>query len=78
LTSERYALDFEGDSAEAFVDTLADLYGPLLQARTKLAAAGRWEELRDELVAVSNELNAAGVGRFRVASEYVVTIARKR
>jgi SAM-dependent methyltransferase len=78
LTSERYALDFEADSAEAFIDILADFYGPLLQARNKLTATGRWEALRDELIALSNELNAARDGRFRAASAYLVTLARKR
>ncbi len=37
LTFERHALEFEAQSAEAFVDLLADFYGPLLQARTKLS-----------------------------------------
>jgi SAM-dependent methyltransferase len=78
LTFERHALDFEADSAGAFIDTLADYYGPLLQARNKLTASGRWEALRDELIALSNELNAAGDGHFRASSEYLVTLARKR
>jgi hypothetical protein len=78
VTSERYALDFDDDSAEAFVDTLADYYGPLLQARNKLTATGRWEALRDELIALSNEMNAAGGGHFRAPSAYLVTLARKR
>ena len=77
LTSERYALDFEADSAEAFIDTLADYYGPLLQARNKLTATGRWEALRDELIALSNEMNAADDGHFRAPSEYLVTLAGK-
>ncbi|HEX9538688.1 MAG TPA: class I SAM-dependent methyltransferase [Streptosporangiaceae bacterium] len=77
LTSERYALDFEADSAEVFIDTLADYYGPLLQARNKLTPTGRWEALRDELIALSNEMNAAGDGHFRAPSEYLVTLARK-
>ena len=77
LTFERYALDFEADSAEAFIDTLADFYGPLLQARNKLTATGRWEALRDELIALSTELNQAGESGFRAPSEYLITLARK-
>ncbi len=77
LTFERHALHFEADSAEAFIDLLADFYGPLLQARNKLTATGRWEALRSELVALSNEMNAAADSRFRAASEYLVTVARK-
>ena len=77
LTFERYVLEFTADSAAAFVDTLADFYGPLLQARNKLTTAGRWDALRDELIALSNELNQDGSG-FRAPSEYLVTLARKR
>jgi len=78
LTFERYALEFEADSAETFIDTLTDFYGPLLQARNKLSATGRWEALRNELIALSNELNQAGASGFRAPSEYLVTLARKR
>ena len=78
LTFERYALEFEAESAAAFVDTLADFYGPLLQARNKLTTTGRWEALREELIALSSELNEAGEGGFRAPSEYLVTLARKR
>jgi SAM-dependent methyltransferase len=78
VTSERDALYFEADSAEAFIDTLADYYGPLLQARNKLTATGRWDALRDELIALSNEMNAVGDGHFRAPSEYLITLARKR
>jgi SAM-dependent methyltransferase len=77
LTFERYAVLFEADSADGFLDTLADFYGPLLQARNKLSAMGRWESLRNELIALSNELNQAGGSGFRVPSEYLVTLARK-
>jgi hypothetical protein len=38
LTFERDALDFEAESAEAFIDMMADFYGPLVQARNKLTA----------------------------------------
>jgi SAM-dependent methyltransferase len=78
VTSERHALEFEADSAAAFIDTLADYYGPLLQARNKLTATGRWDALRDDLIALSNEVNAVSGDHFRAASEYLVTLARKR
>jgi len=78
LTFERSALDFEADSAATFVDMMADFYGPLLQARHKLSSDGRWDALRTELIAVSNELNTAGESGFRVPSDYVITLAHKR
>jgi len=74
---ERYTLDFHADSADAYIDMMADFYGPMLQARNKLTQTGRWEALRAELIALSNEMNAAGDGRFRAPSEYLVTLVRK-
>jgi 2-polyprenyl-6-hydroxyphenyl methylase/3-demethylubiquinone-9 3-methyltransferase len=78
LTFERYTLNFQADSAEAYIDMMADFYGPMLQARNKLTQTGRWEALRAELIALSNELNAAQDGHFRAPSEYLVTLASKR
>jgi SAM-dependent methyltransferase len=78
LTFERYSLDFTAESGEAFTDMLADYYGPLLQARNKLSADGRWEALRDELIALSTEMNAAQDGGFQAPSEYLVILAHKR
>jgi len=77
LSFEHGAVDFEAESPAAFVDFLADCYGPLLGARNKLSGDGRWEPLRNELIALSNEMNAADDGRFRAPSEYLVTLAGK-
>lgn len=74
---ERYTLDFQADSADAYIDMMADFYGPMLQARNKLTQTGRWEALRAELIALSNEMNATGDGHFRAPSEYLVTLVRK-
>ncbi len=77
LSFERGALDFEAESPAAFIDFLADSYGPLLGARNKLSGDGRWEPLRNELIALSNQMNAADDGHFRASSEYLVTLAGK-
>jgi len=77
LTFERYTLEFEADSADSFIDLLADFYGPLLQARNKLSSDGRWEALRGELIALSDERNCAVDDGFRAPSEYLVIVARK-
>jgi ubiquinone/menaquinone biosynthesis C-methylase UbiE len=76
-TFEHYSVDLTAESAEAYIDMMADYYGPLLQARNKLSADGRWEPLRNELIALSNEMNTAADGHFRAPSEYLVTLARK-
>jgi len=57
---------------------LADFYGPMVQARSKLSLDGRWDALQGELIALSNELNASSDGGFEAPSEYLVTLARKR
>lgn len=77
LTVERYSLDFEADSPEAYIEMMADFYGPLLQARNKLSREGRWDALRAELIALSAELNTSSDGGFKTPSDYIVTLARK-
>jgi SAM-dependent methyltransferase len=77
LMFESYSLDLTAESAEAYIDMMSDYYGPLLQARNKLSGDGRWEPLRSELIALSNEMNTAEGGGFRAPSEYLVTRARK-
>jgi hypothetical protein len=78
LHFERASLDFEAESPEAFIDLFADNYGPLLQARTKLSADGRWPTLREELIALSAASNVATDGGFRAPSDYLVIVARKQ
>ena len=77
LTFERASLDFAAGSPEAFIDLFADLYGPLLQARTALSQTGTWAQLRSDLIALSAEANVATDGSFRAPSDYLVITARK-
>jgi hypothetical protein len=77
LSFERATADFEAESPEAFIDLFADLYGPLLQARNGLNDDGRWEALRDDLIALSHDANNARDGA-RAPSDYLVIVARKR
>lgn len=77
LFFEHGAVTFEATSAEAFLDMFTDNYGPLLQARAKLSETGRWDDLRAELIALSEELNVATDGTWRVDSDYVVIVADK-
>ena len=56
---------------------MADHYGPILKAREKLTAVGRWDQLEAELVALCEEVNDAAEG-FSTGSEYVVVHARKQ
>lgn len=77
LRFERAAVRFADASAEAFLDMFADRYGPLLQARAKLSQDGRWDALRDDLIALGTEMNVATDGTFAVDSDYLVIVARK-
>ena len=76
LRFERRTVTFEHESAAAFVDYMADVYGPLLAARKATGEAGRWEDLRADLIAMSEEMNRDPAG-FAVPSEYLVVSARR-
>ena len=77
LSFERASVEFEAESPEAFIDMFADLYGPLLQARIALSEGGRWDALRNDLIALSDECNVDADGGFRAPSDYLVIVARK-
>ncbi len=78
ITFERQALHFEAETPAAFIDMMAEHYGPLLGAHNALLADGRWSALRGELITISEEANVAANGRFRAPSDYLIIIARKR
>ena len=71
------AASFHGDSPEAFVEFMADHYGPVLKARDRLAAEGRWDALRADLVALCERANVAEDG-FLAPSEYLLALGRKQ
>jgi SAM-dependent methyltransferase len=77
LSFERHAVDFGAESPAAFIDFLADCYGPLVGARNRLSGDGRWEPLRNELIVLSEAMNTADDGHFSAPSEYLVTLAGK-
>ena len=51
-------------------------YGPLVKARERLAPEGRWDGLRDELIALTGALDDGDPIAFQVASEYLLTVGR--
>jgi SAM-dependent methyltransferase len=73
---ELRSTDFDYGSAAGFVDYMAYHYGPLLKARERLTPEGQWDELRSDLVALSERSNVAADG-FRVSSEYLVAVGDK-
>ena len=76
IRTERRTVTFEHESAAAFVDYMADVYGPLLAARNATSADGRWGDLRADLIAMSEEMNGKPSG-FAAPSEYLVVSARR-
>ena len=52
-------------------------YGPALKARERLAAEGRWEECRAEIVALAERLNEARDGTLLIRAEYLVAVGTK-
>ena len=77
LEYERAMNPFVGfASAEEWVEFMATNYGPLLTAREKLGADERWDDLRADLVTLTESLNSGAPGQFQVDSEYLLTIGR--
>ena len=75
LAFERRAVPFTGDSAAAFLAQDEEKLGPAVMAKAALEPQGRWEDLRQEMLAMFEDANEADDGSFRVDSEYLVTVA---
>jgi len=65
------------DSAEHYVVFMETYYGPLLKARERLTAEGRWEECRGEILAMAERRNEATDGSLLMHAEYLVAAGRK-
>jgi SAM-dependent methyltransferase len=78
LEFERGRVDFEDESVEAWLAYGEEKLGPMVMARAALEPQGKWEALRSDLEALYNRENMNSDGTFRVAPEYLVTVARVR
>ena len=76
LEFESRSVVFEHESPAAFVDYMAECYGPLLKAREHLEPQGRWDELYSDLVALCERSNLAA-DSFMTPSEYLVVKGRR-
>jgi SAM-dependent methyltransferase len=65
------------DSPEHYVVFKETHYGPTLKARERLTAEGRWEECRDEILAMVERRNEATDGSLLMFSEYLVAVGTK-
>jgi SAM-dependent methyltransferase len=75
LTTEGATNPFVGfTSPEDFVRFMETNYGPLLKAREKLAPEGAWDELREEVVALTASFDRGRPGALHVESEYLLIV----
>lgn len=73
----REGVTFSFDSAEAALEEYATKFGPTVMARAALEPEGRWDALRDDLIALfARDADAGGAVTFD--AEYLVVRGTKR
>ena len=77
LEFERAVVDFEDESIDAWLAYGEEKLGPMVMARAVLEPQGKWDALRADLRSLYERENLNDDGSFRVAPEYLVTVARK-
>ncbi len=65
------------DSAEHYLTFMESHYGPTLKARERLTAEGRWNDCRQEILAMAERRNQAADGSLEMWAEYLVVIGHK-
>jgi SAM-dependent methyltransferase len=68
---------FRFDSPEHYVVFMETHYGPTVKARERLTAEGRWEDCRDDILALAERRNEATDGSLLMPAEYLVTVGYK-
>jgi ubiquinone/menaquinone biosynthesis C-methylase UbiE len=76
LTVERRTVAFTHDSPEGWFEYDERILGPAIMAKAALEPQGRYDELREDMLALYRDCNEAEDGTFRVQSEYLLTVAR--
>jgi ubiquinone/menaquinone biosynthesis C-methylase UbiE len=76
LTFERHTVTFEHDSTESWLEYYERTLGPTIMAKAALEPQGKWEPLREELLAIYEEGNEATDGSFRAGAEYLLILAQ--
>jgi SAM-dependent methyltransferase len=76
LELERATTPIEFGSAEDYVSFMETHYGPMLKARERLTAEGRWEDCRVDLLENVERRNDAHGGGLVMTGEYLLAIAR--
>lgn len=71
---ERHVNRIETDSVESFADLFMNRFPTMVAARAMLGE--RFDELREEIVAIWREANEAEDGTFRLPQQYLVAVIR--
>jgi SAM-dependent methyltransferase len=77
LTFTRGLDPVQFESPDAYIEFIETGYGPLVEARERLHAGGRWEQCRNEILAMVERRNEAGDGSLQMCAEYFVIVSRK-
>lgn len=70
----REVVSFEADDAEEWFEFMQEKLGPLVLARRALEPEGRYEALRQDLIAHYQNFNSADDGSFRGDAEYILAV----
>jgi ubiquinone/menaquinone biosynthesis C-methylase UbiE len=72
LDIERTAVEFKSDSLEEFFDEMERDLPPIVASRELLEPEGKYEALREDLLALYRENNLADDGSWRSSNEYLL------
>jgi ubiquinone/menaquinone biosynthesis C-methylase UbiE len=72
LDIERTAVEFKSDSLEEFFDEMERDLPPIVASRALLEPEGKYEPLREDLLALYRENNLADDGSWRSSNEYLL------
>jgi len=64
-------------SGERYVRFMETHYGPMVKARERLTAEGRWRACRAEILAMTERRNEATDGSLLMAAEYLVAVGHR-
>lgn len=70
----RESVQMGATSAAAWVDYMAEAYGPMVRARAALESSGAWEPLRERLIEIAAAHDVGGPEGFIARAEYLGTV----
>jgi SAM-dependent methyltransferase len=76
LAIERRTVVFSHASVEGWFENDERILGPAIMAKAALEPQGRYDELREDMLALYHDVNEAEDGSFRAQAEYLLTVAR--